>query len=105
VYPISKIVKETEMNTIINIVHNNEDITNLIGKRPTPKKQNALTDPQHQKTKWVRFACRVNEVRRIIKLFQDTRISLAFCTQNTIQYIYQSSMHKHICITEVDFTK
>jgi hypothetical protein len=39
-YPISKKVKDAEMNTIENILYNNKYNTNLIGKPRPPQKQN-----------------------------------------------------------------
>jgi hypothetical protein len=41
-YPITKRTKDTEMNTIKNILHNNEYNTNLI-RKPSPHKNKTLT--------------------------------------------------------------
>jgi hypothetical protein len=86
IYPITKRAKEAEINTIRNILLN-EYNTNLIEKPPFPQNQNTCTDPQHHKTKWATFTYSSTEVRRITKLFQDTQVKVAFCTQNTIQNI------------------
>jgi hypothetical protein len=45
-YPITTRAKETEINTIKNILRSNEYNTDLIEKPPL-QKQNILTDPQH----------------------------------------------------------
>jgi hypothetical protein len=68
--------KDTKMNTIKNVLHNNEYNTNFIENPPHARKQDTLT-PQRQKTKWVTFTYSGKEVRRITKLFQDTRIKIA----------------------------
>jgi hypothetical protein len=52
-YPITRIAKETEKNTIKNILHNNEYDTSLIEKPINQDKQrtDTHTDPQNQKNK------------------------------------------------------
>jgi hypothetical protein len=88
-YPITEKAKEVEKNIIKNILRNNEYDTKLISKLPSQKnqKQNRNVDSQHQKTKWVTFTYNSKEVRGITKLFRDTKIKVAFRTQNTIQNI------------------
>jgi hypothetical protein len=54
-YPITKEAKEIEMNTIRGILLNNQYNINESNKRPKPKKRNAHTDTQQQKTKWATF--------------------------------------------------
>jgi hypothetical protein len=65
---------------IKNILHNYEYNTNLTEKPLPAWKQTTHTEPQHQKTKLVTFIYGSKKVRRIAKLFQDTRIRIAFCT-------------------------
>jgi hypothetical protein len=50
--PITTRAKETEINTVQNILQNNECNTDLIEKTPQ-QKQNILTNPQHHK--WATF--------------------------------------------------
>jgi hypothetical protein len=79
--------KDTETNTIKDILHSNEYNTDLIRKPPSPQKQNKHTDPQHQKTNWVTFTYSGKEVTRITELFQEMRTEIIFHRQNTIQNI------------------
>jgi hypothetical protein len=58
------------MNTIKNILYNNEHNTYLVGKHPPPQKQKTHTDPQHYKTKWVTYNYSGEEVRRCINFFK-----------------------------------
>jgi hypothetical protein len=45
-YLTTKKAKNTEINTIKNILHN----TNLVSKSPPPQKENAHNNPKHQTT-------------------------------------------------------
>jgi hypothetical protein len=87
-YPLAEKAKDAEMNNIKNILLNNEYGTSLIRKLPPQKeKQNTHTDSPDQKTKWITSTYSGKEARIITKLFQDTKLKVAFCTQNTIQNI------------------
>jgi hypothetical protein len=72
--------------------------TNLFEKLSSqPQKQNVHEDPKHHKIKWATFTCCGKEVRQITKIFKDTKLRIAFRTQNTIkniqiqQYKYNNS--------------
>jgi hypothetical protein len=57
-YPTTKKAKDAEMNTIKNILYNNDYNINLLNKLPpTQKKQKQFThnDSQQQRTKWAIF--------------------------------------------------
>ena len=88
-YPITRKAKDTEMNTIQNILYNNEYDIKLTSNIPPHKKQkeNTQDNSQQQKTKWVTFTYSGKEVRKVTKLFRDAEIKVAFRTQNTIQNI------------------
>jgi hypothetical protein len=79
-WPVIGIPKETEINTIRNILQNNEYNTYLV-ESPPPQKQNIHPDPQHQKTKWATFTYCSKEVRKITKLFKNMQIKIAFRTK------------------------
>jgi hypothetical protein len=76
---------------------NNEYNKNLIRKSPPPQTKTRTLTHSNKKTKWITFTYSGKEVRSITKLFQDTRIKIAFRTQNTIQNI--------LTVAEVAYTK
>jgi hypothetical protein len=86
-YPITNETKDTETNTIRNILRNNEYYTRAISKLPPPKKQNTQLDSQNHKTKWATFTYSGKEVKKVTNLFRDTNIKFTFRTRNTIQDI------------------
>ncbi|PNF33207.1 hypothetical protein B7P43_G11691 [Cryptotermes secundus] len=59
--------------------------------------QNTQENSQNQKSKWRTLTYSGKEVRKIKRLFRDTKIKLAFSTQNTIQNILKpkSQMDKY----------
>ncbi|PNF32639.1 hypothetical protein B7P43_G15497 [Cryptotermes secundus] len=75
-YPITEKRKQTEKNTIKNILHNNGYDTNII------KRSN-----QTKRKKWAIFTYSTKEVTKITKLFKVTQIKIAFRTRNTIENI------------------
>jgi uncharacterized protein YajQ (UPF0234 family) len=77
-YPITKEVKEKELNTIQDTLHNNEYNKNLSTRHPNQRKHNKNKDRQHQKTKWVIFTYSGKETKKITKLFKETQIKIAF---------------------------
>jgi hypothetical protein len=58
--------------------------------RRKKRKQNLHTDTQSQKTKWATFTHNGKETRNITKLFRDTKLKIAFRTNNTIQNVLSS---------------
>jgi hypothetical protein len=73
IYPLTKSAKESGLNTIKNILHNNEYNTNPIWKPTLPQKQSIHTVCQCHNTKCVTFTYSAEEVRIITKLFHDTQ--------------------------------
>jgi hypothetical protein len=70
-YPITRESKQTEENTIKNILQTNGYSINLITKL-IPHKQNIQEDQNHQKTKWAIFTYCGKEVRQITN-YTNTR--------------------------------
>jgi hypothetical protein len=70
-YPITKRAKETEINTIKNILHNNTNLT------LPPQKQHILFLSTTKK-KWVTLSYSGKEVRRITKLLKNRQIKIVF---------------------------
>jgi hypothetical protein len=57
-YPITKEGKQTEINTIKSILHNNKydiNISDKLTQKKQKKKQNTMTEDKHQKVKWATF--------------------------------------------------
>jgi hypothetical protein len=74
-YPITKKAKDTETDTIKNILYNNDYDINLLNKQPPhqkKRKEYTHNDSQQQKTKWAIFTYSGKEIRTITKLFRDT---------------------------------
>jgi hypothetical protein len=67
-YPITKEGKDAEINSIKNILRNNEYDIEAINKLP-PQKKNTQTNLHNQKTKWATFTYSGREVRKITNLF------------------------------------
>ncbi|PNF17502.1 hypothetical protein B7P43_G17365, partial [Cryptotermes secundus] len=98
-YPITRIAKDNEIATINNILINNKYNTDIITKLTTnnrkqniTKKQNNIENSEGQKTKtkWVTFTYIGRETRNITKIFQDTKLKIAFRTKNNLQHILKS---------------
>jgi hypothetical protein len=85
-YPITEKAKDAEKNTINKILHSNK-YTNLITKTPPPssKNKNKIHMPTRSIKKRSGLPTHTAAKREITKLFRDTRIKVAFRTQNTIQ--------------------
>jgi hypothetical protein len=88
-YPITKEAKHSEITTIKSILHNNEYDTNLM-KRPTQKINQETDTDTKRKTIWATFTYSGKQIRKITKVFKNTKIKTAFRTQNTIQNILQA---------------
>ncbi|PNF26379.1 hypothetical protein B7P43_G17880 [Cryptotermes secundus] len=98
-YPITRVAKDNEIETINNILVNNKYNTDIITKlttnsrkQNTAKKQNITEDSEEQKTKtkWATFTYIGKETRNITKLFRDTKLKIAFRTKNNLQHILKS---------------
>ncbi|PNF21350.1 hypothetical protein B7P43_G18081 [Cryptotermes secundus] len=98
-YPITRVAKDNEMETINNILINNKYNTDIITKLTTnnrkqniAKQQNITEDSEEQKTKtkWATFTYIGKETRNITKLFRDTKLKIAFRTKNNLQHILKS---------------
>jgi hypothetical protein len=102
-YPITERAKEAEMNTIQNVLCNNDDDINLISKLPLQEKQKQYITYRLTATKsmWVIFTYSGKEVRAITKLFRDTEMKVAFRMWNTVQNILRPQ--PQIDIVEVEF--
>jgi hypothetical protein len=73
--------------SICDILQNNGYDRELIKNPPQKRqKQNTHAELHHQK-KWVTFTYSGKEVRGIVKLLRNTKVKVAFRTQNTIQNI------------------
>jgi FtsZ-interacting cell division protein YlmF len=70
----------------------NEIIKHRTQKRK--QKQNTSTNPQHQTPRWATFTYSEKETRNITKIFKDTKIKIAFRTQNTVQNIVKQHPQK-----------
>jgi hypothetical protein len=79
-----------------NTLQRNEYNANLI-KKVSSQKHNTHEDPK-QKTKWANFTYCCTEVRQVTKIFKDTQLKIAFCTQNTIENIlrHQTKTDKYV---------
>jgi hypothetical protein len=85
-------VKDTEINTINNILYNNECDTNIIKTLPTQRNENPHTDTQNQKIKWAIFTYSGNETRKITILTHETKSSP----------LHKKHYTKYITITATD---
>jgi hypothetical protein len=88
-YRITEKTKDTERNTIKNILHVNEYSTNLTRTPPPPQKQNKHADPRHKKKMGCLHVQWQRSRKNYSKLFQDMWIKIAFCTQNTMWKILE----------------
>jgi hypothetical protein len=82
--PLSE-VKNSELNTILNIALNNEykteDIMQIYNK---PKhQQNTLNNNINRENKWITFTYTRNYICEITNLFKDTNLRIAFKTTST----------------------
>jgi hypothetical protein len=85
-YPITEEAKGKELNIMQGILHNIEYNKNLSTRQPNQHKNNKNTDRQ-QKTKLAIFTYSGKETKKIMKLFKEIQIGIAFRTRNTIQNI------------------
>jgi hypothetical protein len=79
-----------EINTIRNILRNNDYDIKVISKLLPLKKQNTQVDSQNRITKWATFKFSGEEIRKVANLFLDTNIKVSFRTRNTIQDMLRS---------------
>jgi hypothetical protein len=96
-YPIRTEAKNKEKSTIERIIQNNGYNTDIISEKVKQQKQNLEVDTDNLKTKWVTFTYNGKNTKKITKLFKDTKLKIAYRTQNTIQNILkpQSTIEKY----------
>jgi hypothetical protein len=75
-YSITKEAKERELNIIKRTLHNNKYKPRQ--RYPNQHKHKKITDPQQRKTKWAAFTYNGKETKKIMKLFKETQIKVAF---------------------------
>ena len=92
-YEMSPENKQRERRTIQQILSNNKYDPSIIKEIKHKKKDQA----QEEKNKWAKFTYIRRETRFIIKAFKNTKVKIAFTTDNTIKNLLttRESQHKN----------
>jgi hypothetical protein len=80
-YPITNEANARELNVIQDPLYNNEYNINLSTGDSKSMKNNKNIGPQHQTIKWAIFTYCGKETKKIITLFKETEIKVAFRTK------------------------
>jgi hypothetical protein len=108
-YQLNNIHYSQEINTIQNILYNNQfPLQTHIRPQRKQHQNTTTTEPQSQNKKWVKFTYIGKETNIITKIFKNTNLRIAYHTANTILKqlaphdtttdIYNSSgIHKLTC--------